>query len=89
MICNACLNRKHRTCDSMVCRCVQCHPTLDAVCEHGVAPGVHCCNCHSGFLIDIGSCTCFFGETGRAVDRATLAERMGIQRVGGGHGGQP
>ena len=25
----------------------------DAVCEHGTALDVHCCNCHSGFLFDV------------------------------------
>ncbi len=24
----------------------------DAVCEHGTALDVHCCNCHSGFIFD-------------------------------------
>jgi len=25
----------------------------DAVCEHGTAVDVHCCNCHSGFVFDM------------------------------------
>jgi hypothetical protein len=25
----------------------------DAVCEHGTAMDVHCCNCHSGFIFDM------------------------------------
>lgn len=29
-------------------------PKLDAVCEHGTAMDVHCCNCHSGFIFDMG-----------------------------------
>lgn len=33
---------------------------LDAVCEHGTALDVHCCNCHSGFLFDVDSCVCEF-----------------------------
>lgn len=31
----------------------------DAVCKHGTALDVHCCNCHSGFLFDAASCVCF------------------------------
>lgn len=30
----------------------------DIVCQHGRALDVHCCNCHSGFLFDAGSCVC-------------------------------
>lgn len=26
----------------------------DAVCQHGTALDVHCCNCHSGFIFDAG-----------------------------------
>ncbi len=57
----------------------------DAVCEHGTALDVHCCNCHSGFLFDIDSCVCVFnprekdeddGQTyGHPADH--LAERRG------------
>jgi hypothetical protein len=25
----------------------------DAVCQHGTAMDVHCCNCHSGFIFDM------------------------------------
>jgi len=25
----------------------------EAVCQHGTALDVHCCNCHSGFIFDI------------------------------------
>jgi hypothetical protein len=34
------------------------HVADDPVCEHGTALDVHCCGCHSGFLLDIESCTC-------------------------------
>jgi hypothetical protein len=37
-------------------------PDGDLVCEHGTASDVHCCNCHSGFLFDIETCVCVFGE---------------------------
>lgn len=30
----------------------------DAVCVHGTAMDVHCCNCHSGFLFDDDKCVC-------------------------------
>lgn len=32
----------------------------DAVCEHGTALDVHCCNCHSGFLFNPEQCHCGF-----------------------------
>jgi hypothetical protein len=35
-------------------------PPEDAVCEHGTAMDVHCCNCHGGFLFDSASCVCEF-----------------------------
>lgn len=35
----------------------------DAVCEHGVAVDVHCCNCHSGFLFDMNWCKCIGGHS--------------------------
>ena len=25
----------------------------DAVCQHGTAMDVHCCNCHNGFIFDM------------------------------------
>jgi hypothetical protein len=34
----------------------------DYVCQHGTAMDVHCCNCHSGFLFDLESCVCDFGD---------------------------
>jgi hypothetical protein len=37
-------------------------PEGDAVCDHGTAVDVHCCNCHSGFLFDADACVC--GEYG-------------------------
>lgn len=30
----------------------------DVVCGHGVPIGVHCCNCHSGFLLTGQECVC-------------------------------
>lgn len=40
--------------------CPECHwieerieLPVDAVCEHGVAMDVHCCNCHTGFIFDV------------------------------------
>lgn len=33
---------------------------LNRFCVHGVAPDVHCCNCHSGFLFGQESCVCGF-----------------------------
>jgi NAD-dependent SIR2 family protein deacetylase len=30
----------------------------DAVCEHGTAADVHCCNCHHGFLFAPYDCEC-------------------------------
>jgi hypothetical protein len=33
-------------------------PPPDAVCEHGTALDVHCCNCHSGFLFSPEQCVC-------------------------------
>ncbi len=34
------------------CVCPVHGKTCDAVCEHGTALDVHCCNCHSGFIFD-------------------------------------
>jgi len=28
------------------------------LCSHGTSLDIHCCDCHSGFLFDIDSCTC-------------------------------
>ena len=86
MICNDCLDGNHGACSRHTCRCIACHPAPADTCEHGVSMDVHCCNCHAGVLLDISACTCFFDEAARAVDRATLAERMGVDRIGGRHG---
>lgn len=37
-------------------------PAPDEACEHGAAMDVHCCNCHSGYLCDTGTCVCNFDE---------------------------
>jgi hypothetical protein len=40
----------------MIDQCYTLEP--DAICEHGTAMDVHCCNCHGGFLFDSDACTC-------------------------------